>query len=295
MDIMPKNYLVPEVRDGEFIDEKKKKLFKVLIDIIEEIKLICEKNDLRYYAAYGTLLGAVRHKGFVPWDDDVDLWMPRKDFEKFQQIAPRELPSRFFMQTQLTDPEYDFDIIRIRDNNTTQIEDWRLEAKQVMNYGIWVSIFPLDGRPNSEYGAQKKLMRILLIDELLRVRKVGPSLKKMLMARLIVMFVGEKRLLNKRRELLEDCPFESSERCTPFLASWLYYRENLSTKAFSKSLEVPFEYTTIRIPYDYDELLTTLYGDWRIPVRGLGQCHATAVLEPDIPWKEYLKKIGWKI
>ena len=92
-----------------------------MVEILEAIDNICQKHDIKYWLCYGTLLGAVRHKGFIPWDDDCDICMMREDYEKFSKYA-NELPSNLFLQTNETDSNYSKKIIKIRMNNTKLVE-----------------------------------------------------------------------------------------------------------------------------------------------------------------------------
>ena len=109
--------------------------------IIKEIKRICMKYNLNYYLSGGTLLGAVRHQGFIPWDDDIDVMMPYYDYQKFLKIAPKELDKIFFMQNYTTDLHDHQAFTKIRMNDTAMIlsnhKRWRIHQ------GIWVDIFPL--------------------------------------------------------------------------------------------------------------------------------------------------------
>lgn len=295
---MPKDYLLPETREGVFLDEKKKKLFKVSVEILEEIKKICEKHGLRYYAAYGTLLGAIRHKGFIPWDDDMDLWMPRSDMNRFKKLAQKELSDCYFMQTTEVEPGMEKDFVKVRDNRTTAIVSWQLNAGVYTNMGIWVTIFPLDGCPTDDYGAERILARKLNIAKMISCayRRTYRPLKGLLVhivSKLAVTILGVKRLCRMRDRV---CPeFDISEKCTSLWSLFGYKRLHCPTKVFSEWIDIPFEYTTIRVPKEYETVLSQLYGDWRCPVRGT-QSHECVDIEPDIPWRRFMRdKYGWKV
>lgn len=297
---MPDGYLLPETREGEYLDEKKKKLFKVSIDILAEIKKVCQKHKLRYFAAYGTLLGAIRHGGFIPWDDDMDIWMPREDFIKFKKVAAAELSENYFLQTTETEPEHRHDSIKIRDSRTTATLDWQIQGRKHVNMGIWVTIFPLDGCPEDDYVAEQVIGRKWFCNWLLEVAftRVNSNLCHRVLhwiVRLAVGIVGVRRICAIRDGLGLKYPFEKSERCTSLWCLRGYNEFSCSPLAFKEFVEVPFEYTTIRVPKDYETVLKALYGDWHVCIKGTAD-HEYADLEPDIPYKKFVfEKYGLKL
>lgn len=299
MSKMPDNYLAEEVRDGEHISLKTKKLFKASVEIIDKIDAICSKYGLSYYAGYGTLIGAIRHKGFIPWDDDVDLWMPRKDFDEFQQIAAVELPEYYSLQTCVTDPTMVVDLIRIRDSRTTATQKWQIDLKLKTHMGIWVSIFPLEGRCEELHAAESVLARKWFWTRLFENAYVScqASFARRVCAaaiRFVFRLVGLKRVYRFRQRLGSVFPFEKYESCCSGTYLGGYVSVNLKRDWFRRSLDVPFEYSTIKVPVDYEKVLVALYGDWRKPVRGAAD-HEILDLEPDIPYKEFVeKKYGFR-
>jgi len=118
----------------------------VELELLLELDRICTTLSIPYALYFGTLLGAVRHKGFIPWDDDVDVVMLREDYERFLRESQSLLPDHYFLQTMDTDPEYPYTFAKIRDSRTTFIE--APLAQRRMNHGIYIDIFPLDGVPN---------------------------------------------------------------------------------------------------------------------------------------------------
>lgn len=127
------------------IDPRLRWLQMVELEILNEFVCVCEKHGLRYYLVGGTLLGAVRHEGFIPWDDDVDVAMPREDYEHFAQIAREELAPQYFYQSPDTDPCYFLTYAKIRKNGTEIYEERFKNAK--FHKGIFIDIFPLDPCP----------------------------------------------------------------------------------------------------------------------------------------------------
>jgi len=124
-----------------------KKMQKLELQALEEFISLCQNLGLTYYLLGGTMLGAVRHKGFIPWDDDIDVGMPRKDYDTFVNQAQKYISSNYYVQTHKSDPEYPFNFAKIRINNTTYIES-KLASKS-MNHGIYIDVFPLDVYPDN--------------------------------------------------------------------------------------------------------------------------------------------------
>lgn len=124
------------VRDSELLKEMQACQLRILL----EFQKVCKMNDIRFYLAFGTCLGAVRHHGFIPWDDDIDLFMRIEDFNKLQEIQD-QLPSQLYLQTHAKEQEYGLPIARIRDSSTTLIEADHCDRD--INQGVYIDIYPL--------------------------------------------------------------------------------------------------------------------------------------------------------
>lgn len=140
-----------------------KKLKEIELEIFRHFIEICNENSLRYFVVGGTALGAVRHKGFIPWDDDIDVALPRGDYEKFLIAAQKSLPSNMFLQTYITDKNYPNPFAKLRQSDTAFIE--KSTSKIKMNHGVYVDIFPLDGYSRSGIkgkllGLKEKILKI---------------------------------------------------------------------------------------------------------------------------------------
>lgn len=132
----------------EIPPETLKKAHVCMVEILKEIDRICTKHQITWFLFAGTALGAVRHHGFIPWDDDCDIAMPRKDYNKFLEVAEEELSNKFFFQTKQTDPYYGRPMVKIRMNGTKLVEfDEKMNEKY--HQGIFVDIFPYDYFPSS--------------------------------------------------------------------------------------------------------------------------------------------------
>jgi len=126
------------------IDEKfeytQQRIQRCQMEILNEFKKACEEHNVTFYLAYGTALGAVRHHGFIPWDDDIDIYMRMEDYNKLDEIQ-KYLPSNLFVQTRDTEKEYGLLIARVRDSNTTLIEEDHVDRD--INHGVYIDIYPL--------------------------------------------------------------------------------------------------------------------------------------------------------
>jgi lipopolysaccharide cholinephosphotransferase len=123
----------------------------IMLDMLVEFDAICKKHKLQYWLDSGTLLGAVRHAGFIPWDDDIDLSMPVEDYRKFKEIAKDELSENIFFQTRQTDREFKFDYIKLRSNKASIVEFHEKEKDIKYHQGVFIDIFPMLTIPNTEF------------------------------------------------------------------------------------------------------------------------------------------------
>ena len=114
------------------------------LDISKEIKKICEKHQIPYFLDGGSLLGAVRHKGFIPWDDDMDICMLRKDYNRFLKVAPKELPEEYHINSPYTREEYSYVLSRVLNAHSISYDSSRLYRFHHCPYIVGIDIFPLD-------------------------------------------------------------------------------------------------------------------------------------------------------
>ena len=131
-----------------YVSPLMKKVWAVELDMVNEFIRFCDKYNFTYYAIGGTLLGAARHEGFIPWDDDIDIVVPRKDFDKMEKLAKEFFKAPYFYQTENSDPGYSHHYARLRNSLTTAIPEYDLECRMKVNQGVWIDIFPLDNIPD---------------------------------------------------------------------------------------------------------------------------------------------------
>ena len=176
------------------------------LDMAKELKRICEKYHINYFLDCGSLLGAVRHQGFIPWDDDMDFGMMREDYDRFLEIAPKELPANLFLQTAETDSGYGYAFAKIRKNDSLYLE--RVSENSKENHGIFIDIFPYDSLPDTTVERKKLYQKLTVLKMAMKVKaKYEPwndtehkNWKRWILyrpAHLLSIFISPKALLRK--------------------------------------------------------------------------------------------------
>lgn len=185
---LPEHFLDEEVRCGYTVTEKMKKVWAVDLDLLNEFQKVCKKYGIRYFAIGGTLLGAVRHQGFIPWDDDVDIAMFREDYDKLVSIAPKAFSEPYDFMVSGKIENFFRGHAQLRNRLTTGILPSELEQNYSFNQGIWIDIFPFDGVPKVNKKERFTYFKLRIMKKCLRnrVRITHKSLKsKMLHASLL--------------------------------------------------------------------------------------------------------------
>ena len=150
----PDQFYSEEIRCGYTVTSKQKKVWAVELDLLNEFDRVCRNNNIQYFASMGTLLGAVRHKGFIPWDDDLDVCIFRDDFMRLCALS-KEFKSPYFLQTALSDRKYFCGYARLRNSTTTGVIS--NNASPEYNNGIFIDIYVLDGFSTDDRKLKKQL------------------------------------------------------------------------------------------------------------------------------------------
>jgi lipopolysaccharide cholinephosphotransferase len=256
-------------------EEVKEIVRKKQIYILDTVVEICKQHGLVYWLDGGTLLGAVRHQGFIPWDDDIDIGLMRDDYEKLVKILPQELPSDLLMQDRKTDQKYKLPFVKIRDKYS-QVED------QFKYNGIFIEIFPFDTMPKSSI--LKKIQRgTFMILEAMMIHTNIDSLNISKQKGFKVSIIkSAMRLFSKIGTLMGEKSFDflyyniiklsklspSSEVGDGLSASWAYYKSIRDFADYGVEKEGTFNEKKYNIPKNYNKYLTTLYGEnYMTPIR----------------------------
>lgn len=274
------------------MNEEIELLKKTELDIFKQFIKICKDNNLTYFVLGGTALGAVRHKGFIPWDDDIDVALPRDDYEKFLLIAQKSLPDNMFLQTYITDKNYPHPFAKIRNNDTAFIE--KTVSKIDMNHGVYIDIFPLDGYPNSKLKAkffkiQNRILRVAISNVFL-VDSISQNKSKLFFKKCIAGLLPNYRILVKKLDKLYKAnPYNNSETVANFCGAW-GMKEVMPKEYFGNGTEGEFEGLEVNLPEKTHEYLTSLYGDYMKlpPVEKRVGHHYCTVIDLKKSYKEYI-------
>ena len=158
---LPEHFLEQETRCGYEIPSKSKKVWAIQLDLLQRLIEVCDKHDIKFQVAVGSLLGAVRHKGFIPWDDDLDVWMIREEYEKLCKLPQSEFGEPYFLQTTISDQKFVSTDSRFRNSQTTALLKGYADADY--NNGIYIDIYVMDGYidSRSKYLCQDWMLYII--------------------------------------------------------------------------------------------------------------------------------------
>ncbi len=249
---------------------------KVLFQILCEFDRICRKHELRYILFAGTAIGAVRHQGFIPWDDDVDVAMLRADYDRFMQIAPTELDlDKYFLQKEFSE-HWPMFFSKLRMNNTTCIEKF-IPKDPKIHQGIYIDIFPVDNLSSNPFmqKIQFSASKIVIAKSLNRRGYLTDSkVKKLFMCVCKLMPMKPMlRICQKRKK-------NSTEMVHTFFAAAAKFGKNVfPRKWFTDQTELAFEGKKFFVSKSYDAMLKKIYGDYMVlPLENERHCKVHGVI-----------------
>ena len=243
------------------MEDKLRRLQLCELAILDEFVRICEKYDLRYYLVGGTLLGAVRHQGFIPWDDDIDVAMPRQDYDRF---APKELAPQYFYQSPNTDPYYFLTYNKIRKNGTEVYEERFKDAK--FHKGVFIDIFPLDFCPKPGLLCHF-LFNVLAVMNYRGQVDSGERYRpyKELSGKIgytfLHLFSPQKLIVFRRKLLSLSDKLSDREYIACYSGAHGYRGEVFPYKWGKECKDVVFEQRRFKAPMDADSILSQMYGE----------------------------------
>ena len=294
----PADFLQEEERCGFLVTHRRKKLWQLQLEMLQLVDAICHKYSIKYYAMGGTLLGAVRHQGFIPWDDDIDIAMFRSDYQKFVEVAQAEIKSPYFLQSPDSEIDYALTHIKIRNSLTTGATKYDFEFQY--NKGVFIDVFPLDNIPDNP-NEKKNLLKV--VHDYRKLLDVGARhfwywQGTSAGSKEIVSDAEKKRLTNYVeshtisgvcKDFDEYCSQyndQQTEFCGVLALELTSERFFWKRDWFEHSQQFPFEYLSIPGPDNYDEVLKKTYGNYKSFVRG-GALHGSLIFDPNLPYSEY--------
>ena len=261
---------------------------KLLLEMLKDFDTVCRKHNIRYQLFAGTALGAVRHQGFIPWDDDIDVILLRSEYERFFRDAAADFAPDVYYVQQEHSAHWPMQFSKLRRNNTTCIEKYHPKDPQI-HQGVYIDIFPCDNL--SEKPAVQKLQfaasKVVIAKALYARGYETDSLAKKL-------FMQCCRLL-PRRPLKCLCMRKNdmaTQQVHTFFAAGKDYEKNIFPRSWlAESVNMPFEDGVFPVSEHYDEILTRLYGDYhQLPAPEERKCkeHA-AIIDLEHPYEMYLE------
>lgn len=291
---IPDEFFREEERCGYVVTEKMKRIWAAELGMVHRFAQVCERHGLRWYAMGGTLLGAVRHKGFIPWDDDIDLMMPREDYDRLLEIGPGEFGYPYFFQTPETERWFFRSHIQIRDSRTTGAIDQ--DRYRDINRGIFMDVFPLDEVPTTakELKHHRALMRRCRRKaHNITFRHEHPSwIKRVRYALYEWLHLGlftPAKAFRKINHIAAKYAGSGSDRVGH---TSLSYRDAViwNREDWAESVLLDFEMMKLPAPKGWDAVLRRHYGDYmQIPENKNGTTHGNVTFDPDKPYTEYFK------
>ena len=229
----------------------------IQLDLLQKTVDFCERNNIRYYLCGGTLLGAIRHQGYIPWDDDIDISMPRPDYDRF--IALFNKPENYYQVIDMSNnPKYGFPFAKVHDTRT-YVDELQYAKDQ---FGVYIDIFPIDG-----VGEDKQVFRILRLRKLLHTKKANyyqRTLSKKIIntfGKILLFPISVHKILKMMDKEARKYPFGSTPRAGVIINPY-GTREIVDLSVFDNPICVKFEDGFYKIPAAYDTWLSSIYGDY---------------------------------
>ena len=286
-----------EQRNNFLVTTQRKKIWKLELDILQRLLEVCQCHGLQCWLDSGSLLGAVRHHGFIPWDDDIDVVMFRDDYDKLMQIGPSEFIYPMFFQSAYTDRNYFRGHVQIRNSETTAILPSEYDRK--FNQGIFIDIFPLDALPVSEkeyIQLEKKSIRMK--EKMIRYHHLPflslfekhcfQNIVKWILSEVEIGLAGGlRRYYAKYENLFRRNKINNVIQLTKISSFSTKYR-GIDKHIFNETIWLPFENILVPVPKEYDMYLKMMYGDDYMTPSKVSSFHGEVYFDTEHSYAEVL-------
>ena len=251
----------------ELTKKELKKVQEVELEILKEFDRICKKHNIKYFLAGGTCLGAVRHKGFIPWDDDIDVSMLRADYDKFIKVYKEDLnKEKFYLESPETDDNCGMLYAKLKRKDSIFAEAGK--SRNIDEEGIWIDIFPMDNLCDNKFLGKLYLYRtyalkIIMMNKYGYIEYTNNKKRNIIIGcvKFLSLFFNKKRLKKKLCRMTRK--FNNRDTNTLLCFAGVYLKKEIFNKeVFKNSIETDFEDLKSYIPVGYDKYLTQFYGDY---------------------------------
>ena len=283
---IPEKFYDDEYLSDFQVTSRMKKVWAVELDLLNKLLKVCDKYKIKFYMDGGSLLGTIRHGGFIPWDDDIDVVMLRPEYEKLCSVANKEFSYPYFFQNYFTEKEYTRGHAQLRNSETTAILNNEKSMNLKTNQGIFIDIFVLDGVNENSSKMKKQESKINFIKKLMYIKVLQTSRFKLVNK--LSSFIPWKMLALFYDRALKMSKVENSSKIANLGLGFDFGKSvTIRDKTFyDECIFMPFEMLNVPVPKRSDEWLTLRYGNYMKPSKA-GAIHSGIFFDTEKSYKEY--------